>query len=191
MAEGKPLTYKQEDITRNGHAIECRIYAEDPANNFAPSPGLLTVYQTPEGPNVRVESGAYQGYEIPLYYDPMIAKVCANSKTREGAIENMKRILSEYMVAGIKTSIPFHLRVLKNETFLSGVYDTVFIYNKFDMEEMKRRENEDVTVPVIAAAIKQLISEKISASRAVTRPEVGDSNWKRFGRSVNFAKIIN
>lgn len=191
VAEGKPLTYKQEDITRNGNAIECRIYAEDPANNFAPSPGLLTVYQTPEGPNVRVESGAYQGYEIPLYYDPMIAKVCANSKTREGAVENMKRVLSEYMVAGIKTSIPFHLSVLKNETFLGGNYDTGFIDKKFDMEEMKRRENEDLTVPVIAAAIKQLLSEKISASRAVTRPEVGDSNWKRFGRSVNFAKIIN
>jgi len=190
IAEGKPLNYKQEDIERNGHAIECRIYAEDPSNNFAPSPGLLTVYQTPEGPNVRVESGAYQGYEIPLYYDPMIAKVCANSKTREGAIENMKRILSEYMVAGIKTSIPFHLSVLKNKTFISGVYDTGFIDNKFDMEEMKRRENEDVDVPVIAAAIKQLLSEKISASRAVTRPEVGDSNWKRLGRSVNFAKTL-
>jgi len=90
VAEGKPLNYTQDEITINGHAIECRIYAEDPTNNFAPSPGLLTVYQTPEGPNVRVESGAYQGYEIPLYYDPMIAKVCANSKTRAGAIENMK-----------------------------------------------------------------------------------------------------
>jgi acetyl-CoA carboxylase biotin carboxylase subunit len=190
IAEGKALSLTQEEITKNGHAIECRIYAEDPSNNFAPSPGLLTVYQTPEGPNVRVESGAYQGYEIPLYYDPMIAKVCSISKTREGAITTMKRILSEYMVAGIKTSIPFHMSVLKNETFLSGVYDTGFIDNKFDMEELKRRASEDVTVPVIAAAIKQLLSEKISAARAVTRPEVGESNWKRFGRSINFAKIL-
>jgi acetyl-CoA carboxylase biotin carboxylase subunit len=190
IAEGKPLSFTQEEITRSGHAIECRIYAEDPANNFAPSPGLLTVYQTPEGPNVRVESGAYQGYEIPLYYDPMIAKVCSISKTREGAITTMKRVLSEYMIAGIKTSIPFHMSVLKNETFLSGNYDTGFIDNKFDMEELRRRENQDVTVHVIAAAIKQLLSEKISASRAVTRPEVGESNWKRFGRTINFAKIL-
>lgn len=190
VAEGKPLNYTQDEITINGHAIECRIYAEDPANNFAPSPGLLTVYQTPEGPNVRVESGAYQGYEIPLYYDPMIAKVCANSKTRAGAIENMKRILSEYMISGIKTSIPFHVAVLKNETFLSGVYDTGFIDNKFDMEELKRRQHQDVTVPVIVASIKQLLSEKIAASRSVTNSEIAESNWKRFGKTINLSRTL-
>ncbi|ADR18478.1 acetyl-CoA carboxylase biotin carboxylase subunit [Calditerrivibrio nitroreducens] len=190
VAEGKPLSYKQEDISILGHAIECRVYAEDPSNNFAPSPGLLTVYQTPEGPNVRVESGAYQGYEIPLYYDPMIAKVCSFSKDRNGAIEHMKRILSEYMISGIKTSIPFHMAVLKNPTFLSGVYDTGFIENKFDMEELKRREHLDPTVAAIVASIKQLISEKISASRAVTRPDITESNWKRFGKMINLSKTV-
>ncbi|MEC9493175.1 acetyl-CoA carboxylase biotin carboxylase subunit [Flexistipes sp.] len=190
IAEGKEISFKQEEIHRNGHAIECRIYAEDPSNNFAPSPGLLTIYQTPEGPNVRVESGAYQGYEIPLYYDPMIAKVCANSKTRDGAIENMKRVLSEYIVAGIKTSIPFHFSVLKNETFLSGNYDTGFIDNKFDKEDLERKEHEDPTVPLVAAAIKQLMSEKIAAARSRTRPEVGESDWKRFGKLLNFGNRI-
>ncbi len=190
VAEGKELSYKQEDIQRNGHALECRIYAEDPSNNFAPSPGQLTVYQTPEGPNVRVESGAYQGYEIPLYYDPMIAKVCSHSKTRNGAIGHMKRILSEYMVSGIKTSIPFHMNVLKNETFLSGNYDTGFIDNKFDMEELQRRENLDPTVPIICASIKQLLSEKIAAQRAVTRPDTEESDWKKFGKMINLSKTL-
>ncbi|MGA1862688.1 acetyl-CoA carboxylase biotin carboxylase subunit [Deferribacter thermophilus] len=190
VAEGKELLYKQDEIIRRGHAIECRIYAEDPTNNFAPSPGLITVYEEPGGPNVRVDSGAYQGYEVPLYYDPMIAKLCTIGKDREYAIRNMRRALSEYKIAGIKTSIPFHLRVLKNETFLSGNYDTGFIDNKFDFEDLKRKENEDVSVPVIAAAIKQLLSEKIAAERAITRPDVGESNWKRSGKLYNICNRL-
>ncbi|GAB1537243.1 acetyl-CoA carboxylase biotin carboxylase subunit [Geovibrio sp. ADMFC3] len=190
VAEGKTLTYKQEEIFRNGFAIECRIYAEDPSNNFAPSPGLITVYETPGGPNVRVESGAFAGYEVPLYYDPMIAKVCSFGKTREGAIIAMKRILTEYKVSGIKTSIPFHQRVLKNETFLAGNYDTSFIDTKFDMEDLQRKEQKDPSVALIAAAIKQLISEKISAQRSVTRRDVGESNWKRFGRLTSLGNRL-
>lgn len=190
IAEGKSLSYKQEDVSMTGHAIECRIYAEDPSNNFAPSPGMLSVYETPEGPNVRLESGAYQGYEIPLYYDPMIAKVCSYSKTRQGAIGHMKRILSEYTIAGIKTSIPFHLKVLKNEHFIAGKYDTGFIDNVFDMEDLKCSANLDVTVPLIAASIKQLLSEKIAASRAVTRPDSEESDWKRFGKNINFGNTL-
>lgn len=182
VAEGKPLSYTQDEIKKNGHAIECRIYAEDPSNNFAPSPGVITVYETPEGPNVRVESGAFAGYEIPLFYDPMIAKVCAIGSTRESAIMSMKRILSEYKVSGIKTSIPFHLRVLENETFLSGNYDTAFIDTKFDMEDLQRHESVDNSVAIIAAAIKQYQSESLSAQRSATRRDVGESNWKKFGR---------
>jgi len=182
VAEGKPISHKQEEIEKRGHAIEARIYAEDPSNNFAPSPGMLTVYETPEGPNVRVDSGAFAGYEIPLYYDPMIAKVCCISKNRTDAIANMKRILSEYKISGIKTSIPFHLRVLENETFISGNYDTAFIDTKFDMEDLQRKEAQDVTVPVIAAAIKQFNSEKLSAARSAVRRDVGETNWKKFGR---------
>jgi len=190
IAEGKPMTYKQEEIVRQGHAIECRVYAEDPMNNFAPSPGLITVYEAPEGPNVRVDSGAYAGFEVPLYYDPMIAKVCSNGQTRERAILNMKRILTEYKICGIKTSIPFHQRVLENKTFLEGNYDTAFIDTKFDMEDMKRKLNEDVDVPIIAAAIKQLLTEKLSAARSVTRRDIGESNWKRFGRLTSLGNKL-
>ena len=190
VAEGKALSYKQEEIKREGHAIECRVYAEDPSNNFAPSPGLITVYESPEGPNVRVDSGAYAGFEVPLYYDPMIAKVCCVSRTREGCIKGMKRILSEYKIMGIKTSIPFHLRVLENETFIAGNYDTAFIDTKFDMEDMQRKLNEDVDMPILAAAIKQLLSEKAAAARSVTRRDVGESNWKRFGRLTSFGSKL-
>jgi len=178
VAEGKELLYKQEDIQRRGHAIECRIYAEDPENNFAPSPGLLTIYEEPGGPNVRVDSGAYQGYKVPFYYDPLIAKVCTYGKDRSCAIRNMRRALSEYKVAGIKTSIPFHIRVLKNQAFLSGNYHTGFIDKKFDMEDLRKREHLDITVPVIAAAIKQLLSEKIAIQRAMTRSDVEESSEK-------------
>lgn len=190
VAEGKKLSYTQDEIARYGHAIECRIYAEDPSNNFAPSPGVITVYDLPGGPNVRVESGAFAGYEVPLYYDPMIAKVCSIGRNRESAIIAMKRILSEYKVSGIKTSIPFHQRVLKNETFLSGNYDTSFIDTKFDMEDLQRKEAKDPCVALIAAAIKQLLSEKISAQRSVTRRDVGESNWKRFGRLVSLGNRL-
>jgi acetyl-CoA carboxylase biotin carboxylase subunit len=190
VAEGKTLSFEQKDITRHSHAIECRIYAEDPSNNFAPSPGLITVYETPQGPNVRVESGAFAGYEVPLFYDPMIAKVCSIGKTRETAIITMKRILTEYKVSGIKTSIPFHQRVLNNETFLAGNYDTSFIDTKFDMEDLQRKESSDVYIPLIAAAIKQLQSEKISAERSVTRRDVGESNWKRFGRLTSLGNRL-
>jgi len=185
VAEGKELTFKQNEISRHGHAIECRIYAEDPTNNFAPSPGLVTVYQAPEGPNVRVSSGAYDGYEIPIYYDPLIAKVCANSKTREGAIENMKRILSEYIIAGIRTNISFHQSVLKNKTFVSGIYDTDFIDTNFNMEDLQRKKNEDVTIPLIAAAIRQVRSERISLQKTDTDSKPIESNWKKSGKVIN------
>ncbi|PLX66200.1 MAG: pyruvate carboxylase subunit A [Denitrovibrio sp.] len=190
IAEGKPISFAQESIECKGHAIECRVYAEDPMNNFAPSPGVITVYESPEGPNVRVDSGAYAGFEVPLYYDPMIAKVCSIGQDRARAITNMKRILSEYKICGIKTSIPFHQRVLENETFLAGNYDTAFIDTKFNMEDMNRKLDEDVDVPIIAAAIKQLLSEKIAASRSVTRRDVGESNWKRFGRLTSLGNKL-
>ena len=192
VAEGKKLSFKQEEITREGHAIECRICAEDPTNNFVPSPGLITVYHAPEGPNVRVSSGVYDGYEVPLYYDPMIAKACANSKTRLGAIINMRRILSEFIFLGIKTNIPFHQSVMKNKTFIKGIYDTGFIDNKFDIEDMQRRKELDHNVPIIAASIRQLLSEKKAAHSLMTEEEAQQQKnlWKQSARLQNLQKIF-
>ena len=182
VAAGNPLPYKQEDVEFRGAAIECRIYAEDPENNFMPSPGIIKVREAPEGRNVRLDSAAYAGFEVSLHYDPMIAKLCTWGRNRESAISNMARALREYKILGIKTTIPFHQRVLHNETFLKGNYDTTFIDTKFDKEDLKRRQNNDPLVAVIAAAIKHFEQEKEAAARMTTVPLVGESLWKYYGK---------
>ncbi|MDR2883613.1 MAG: acetyl-CoA carboxylase biotin carboxylase subunit [Deferribacteraceae bacterium] len=187
IADGAVLPFKQEDIEHRGAAIECRIYAEDPENNFMPSPGLITVHDVPEGRNVRVDSGALTGYEVPLFYDPMISKVCSWGRSREHAIANMVRALREYKIMGIKTSILFHLHVLKNKTFLSGNYDTTFIDTKFDKEDLKRKQDSDPTVAIIAAAVSQYMKEREAAANATTIPSVGESAWKNYGKLQKIA----
>lgn len=182
VAGGNRLPYKQKDIECRGCSLECRIYAEDPGNNFMPSPGIIKVRETPEGRNVRLDSAAYAGYEVSLHYDPMIAKLCTWGRDRQSVILNMIRALREYNILGIKTTIPFHLRVLQNETFLSGNYDTTFIDTKFDKEDLKRRQNNDPTVAVIAATLRHYEEEKAAAARATTLPLVGESLWKHYGK---------
>jgi acetyl-CoA carboxylase biotin carboxylase subunit len=121
IADGKPLSVKQEDIEFNGHAIECRINAEDPWN-FTPSPGLVTSYHAAGGMNVRVDSGLYAGYKIPPYYDSMIAKLIVKGRTREGCIMRLKRALEEMVIGGVKTSIPLHQALMKDPDFINGDY---------------------------------------------------------------------
>jgi acetyl-CoA carboxylase, biotin carboxylase subunit len=109
------------------HAIECRINAEDPYNDFRPSPGKITVLHTPGGHGVRVDSHVYAGYTIPPYYDSMIGKLIATAQTREEALDTMYRALSEYVIEGVKTTIPFHLQLMKNEQFRKGDFNTKFL----------------------------------------------------------------
>lgn len=127
VASGKELSLKQEDVTFNGWAIECRINAENPAKNFMPSPGKINMYLAPGGPGVRVDSAAYPGYSIPPYYDSMIAKLIVHAPTREEAIKKMKRALSEFVIEGVYTTIPFHLKVLEHQAFQSGNFNTKFL----------------------------------------------------------------
>jgi len=127
VANGEKLNIKQQDVTFTGWAIECRINAENPEKNFLPSAGKIKMYLPPGGLGVRVDSAAYPGYTIPPYYDSMIAKVIAYGSTREEAISRMKRALSEFVVEGIHTTIPFHLKLLEHEKFVEGDFNTKFL----------------------------------------------------------------
>ena len=127
IASGEKLSLAQEDVTFTGWSIECRINAENPEKNFMPSPGIINMYLPPGGLGVRVDSAAYPGYKIPPYYDSMIAKVITYGKTRDEAISRMKRSLSEFVIEGVHTTIPFHLKLLNHEKFIEGEFNTKFL----------------------------------------------------------------
>ena len=137
VAAGEKVSIPNKDIKLRGHAIECRINAEDPANNFMPSPGLITEYNVPGGHGVRVDTHVYKGYKIPPYYDSMVAKIITHGTDRLDAIKKMKRALSEFVIEGIKTTIPLHLQILDNENFLSNNYSTQFI-DRMDKEKQPK-----------------------------------------------------
>ncbi len=132
VANGDKLEFTQDSLTCNGHSIECRINAEDPDRDFAPTPGKITRLMVPGGPGVRIDSGVYPGYSIPPFYDSMVAKLITWGNTRREAIERMKRALGEFVIEGIKTTIPFHQTVMTSKEFLSGHYTTNFINTFLD-----------------------------------------------------------
>lgn len=145
-AYGEKLRYSQNDIKVNGHAIECRINAENPLADFAPNPGKITGYRSPGGPGVRLDSGVYMNYTIPTFYDSMISKLITWGRTRNDAIARMKRALSEYIILGVKTTIPFHKAILRNQNFIEGNLNTHFIddYKKGINSEMEKVIAEDL-----------------------------------------------
>ena len=151
IATGDAMIWKQADIHLRGHSIECRIYAEDAENNFMPSPGLIQRLSTPAGPGVRDDSGVYQGGEVPVHYDPLISKLTVYARNRETAIKRMCRALSEYIVAGIKTNIGFHKRVLNHPTFLAAEHDTTFVDTH--LEQLMHAPSGDEELAVMAAAV--------------------------------------
>ncbi|MEG0774032.1 acetyl-CoA carboxylase biotin carboxylase subunit [Clostridium sp.] len=133
VAYGEALSFKQEDIVLRGHAIECRINAENPYKNFMPSPGEIKSLLIPGGNGVRLDSGVYQGYKIPSVYDSMVGKLIVHGKDRDEAINKMKRALSEFIIEGIHTNIDLHLEILSNEKFISGDFDTSFISSELKL----------------------------------------------------------
>lgn len=144
VADGRPLGFSQRDIHLNGWAIECRINAEDPANNFAPSPGKLRHYRSPGGIGVRVDSGVHTSYSIPPVYDPMISKLVVWGRDRQEAILRMRRALYEYIIMGVKTNIPFHKAVMENPRFVSGELTTHFITTETTLlDDMKRIQERE------------------------------------------------
>ena len=179
VARGRRLSIKQEDLTISGHAIECRINAEDPYNNFMPSVGSVSTYVTPSGPGVRLDSGIYEGYEVTPYYDPMLAKLICWGETRAEAIIRMRRALDEYKIMGLKTNIPFHQHLMNSQRFLAGRYDTEFVEHHFEMNEDQSNLKPDVAAIVVALVEHQ---NRQKAAQIVQRNERDTSNWKWIGR---------
>lgn len=162
VAEGKPLPLRQEDISINGHAIECRICAEDPMQQFLPSVGRLTRHRPPSGPGVRIDSGVEEEQEISINYDPLLTKLCTWAPTRRQAIDRMKRALAEYAIEGCKTTIPFCHFVMEHPAFIEAHYDTHFIKDHFRPDE-----NHPYATPSLNQAIHQPIPDEIQALTAV------------------------
>jgi len=178
VAAGEKLSIRQDDVKQTGHAIECRVYAEDPERNFMPCPGVVTSLRVPGGPGVRDDSGMYEGFEIPIYYDPIISKLVAWGKDRTEAIARMKRALAEYVVTGVKTTIPFHIRVMNNRHFISGNFDTDFIDKVFFKEE-EARELANEEVALVTAAIQVFTEERKRAVAQQPGEAAGPvSMWK-------------
>ncbi|MBM4368157.1 MAG: acetyl-CoA carboxylase biotin carboxylase subunit [Deltaproteobacteria bacterium] len=178
VAAGEKLWFGQHDIRQSGHAIECRVYAEDPANNFAPAPGKISGLREPGGPWVRVDSGVYAGYEVPIHYDPMVSKLICWGSTREEAISRTIRALREYRVRGIRTSIPFFNALLRDPDFLEGSYNTGFLSAERLERLCEAAHNDDIAT--IAAALAQFEIDT-RPDRVATEPP-GESAWKRSGR---------
>jgi acetyl-CoA carboxylase biotin carboxylase subunit len=191
IASGEKLALKQENIIQSGHAIECRIYAEDPDNKFMPSPGRIRYMIEPSGPGIRTDGYAYEGYEIPLFYDPMIAKLVAWAQTRKDAIERMKRALHEYKIGGVKTSINFLEKVMNNKTFVKGKYDTHFIDENIDslVASSENQSKLDEDLAIITAFVNY--QEKLSKSQALKpyQGNGGSSPWKHFGRKKGVTRM--
>jgi acetyl-CoA carboxylase, biotin carboxylase subunit len=193
VASGATLSFTQADVSWTGHAIECRVYAEDPDNNFLPSPGRINHLSVPAGPGIRDDGGISAGTEISIYYDPMISKLAAWGRTRAEAIDRLRRALDEYFVSGIKTTLPFFRQIVRDPEFIAGQLDTGFIarFNTRraeipDQSAAKETMADDETkrdMALIAAALAYAGSGKESAS-IHSSPEKESSRWRIAGRAA-------
>jgi acetyl-CoA carboxylase biotin carboxylase subunit len=181
IARGRQLSYTQEQIQFNGHAIECRVNAEDPFNNFIPSTGRITHSLLPTGPGVRVDTGVYPGFEITPYYDPMIAKLIVWGETRAQAILRMRRALEEYRIVGVRTNIPFHQTLMDSHRFMGGQFDTRFVEERFLLKGTAELVDKNAEIAAILAALVAHRQAELSA-QIVRRNERDTSNWKWVGR---------
>jgi acetyl-CoA carboxylase biotin carboxylase subunit len=179
VAAGEPLGITQEDVAWRGSAIECRIYAEDPANNFMPSPGRITQVERPTGPGIRLDSGIYPGWVVPLEYDPLLAKLAVWAESRPAAIARMKRALYEYYVAGITTNVSFFRQVLEDEPFKRGHLHTGFI-DEFFARRPEPQVKHDPEYEAVAAMTAAIFS---MAENSGTPPrDASVSPWLADGR---------
>jgi acetyl-CoA carboxylase biotin carboxylase subunit len=176
IAAGEPLPFAQKDISLRGHGIECRIYAEDPDNNYFPSPGTISLLLDPAGPGIRLDSGVYEGWTVPIDYDPLLAKLIGYGTDRPQAISRLARALDEYFVGGIKTNLPLLRRILSQPDFQAGKVDTGYLdrLRKAETAEVKHDEN----VAAIAAGLFAILERPSTGAN----DGQGASTWKKVAR---------
>ena len=188
VAAGEELPFRQEDIKLRGHAIECRIYAEDPDNNYFPSPGKISLLLLPSGPGIRRDSGMYEGWNVPIDYDPLLAKLIGYGSSREEAISRLQRALYEYFVGGIKTNISLFKRILAHPDFRAGKLDTGFLDRLLanpQAEPEDERQEDKARVAAIAAGLFAVLepASATSSSNGSSNAEQSASRWKSAGRA--------
>ena len=177
IAAGFPISFKQEDLRIHGHAVELRVYAEDPANKFLPDVGTLHTYRRPQGPGIRLDDGFEEGMEIPIHYDPMIAKLCAWGANREEAIDRMLRAIAEYRINGVKTTLGFGAFAFNSEPFRSGDFDTKFVDLYFTPDKLDLSSEDEADIAALLANHLMEHQQKNSAVQSTTdKPR---SNWQR------------
>jgi len=198
VAAGARLSFTQDDVGWRGHAIECRVYAEDPENNFFPSPGRITFLRVPVGPGIRDDSGVTEGDEVSIYYDPMISKLAAWGRTRAEAIDRLRRALDEYAVGGIRTTLPFFRQIVRDEEFIAGRLDTGFIARFNQRRAERRKERPDPAGRAQASSLQQDIAiiagalAYASAQRKVSPAQqtAQQSKWKMAGREGGLNRMV-
>ena len=176
IAMGKPLSFTQNDLHIQGHAMEVRVYAEDPLNNFAPDIGRLKTYKLPESIGVRVDNGFEEGMDIPIYYDSMISKLITYGKDREEAISKMIRAIRDYTIVGVKTTLPFADFVMQNKHFVSGNFDTHFIKKHFNAKDLEESREDEAHIAALLA--KHIVSNH-KTSMSISSSESSVSKWKK------------
>lgn len=177
IAEGNPLSFSQDDLQINGHSVEIRVYAEDPKNNFLPDIGKLKTYRRPQGPGIRVDDGFEEGMDIPIYYDPMIAKLITHGENRQQAIDKMIRAINDYRITGIQTTLDFCRFALQHEAFVSGQFDTKFVERYFSPEKLEPvfSDEEKELLAALAVEFFEKRDQKIHPKEALrTLPS---TNW--------------
>jgi len=180
VAAGQPLSFSQEQVRLTGHAIECRIYAEDPENNFLPSPGKILRLRVPQGPGVRDDGGVYEGADVSIFYDPMISKFAVWGRNRDEAIDRMRRALDEYQIAGIKTTLPFFREIVRDEEFIAGRIDTGFIPAFLERRSENEEDPQTKDTAILAAALAA--SSRNAAEPVHINP--AESKWREAARTA-------
>ncbi len=178
IADGQPLSFNQEDLQIDGHAVELRVYAEDPTNNFLPDIGNLTTYRPPDGFGVRTDSGYEENQEIPVYYDPMLAKLVTHDKTREAAIDKMIRAVNDFQLEGVASTLGFGNYVMNHPNFRSGDYDTHFVQNHFDANSLKTEKPDEEQIAA-ALATEIVAEDKKTKQQKIARGAGQNLNWQR------------